>query len=209
VIEAVISDFGGVVTLPLDEAFARAHAARGLPLDVLRDAMRLLSERDGEPPLFRLERGDLSEPQFIAALEDAMGAVTGRSVSLDGYGDALMGSLQPNEPLLAYYGALRARGLRLAICTNNVREWQPRWLPLLPAGLFELVVDSGFEGTRKPERAIYEIVLARLGLPASACAFVDDVEVNVRAARELGMHGVHFRDTAQAIAELDALFPVG
>jgi putative hydrolase of the HAD superfamily len=205
VIEAVISDFGGVVTLPLDEAFARAHAARGLPLDVLRDAMRLLAERDGEPPLFRLERGELSEPDFIAALEEAMGSVTGRTVSLDGYGDALMGSLRPNEPLLEYYGTLRARGLRLAICTNNVREWQPRWLPLLPAGLFELVVDSGFEGTRKPERAIYDIVLTRLALPAAACAFVDDLEVNVRAAGELGMHGVHFRETEQAIAELDAL----
>jgi putative hydrolase of the HAD superfamily len=209
VIEAVISDFGGVVTLPLDEAFARAHAARGLPLDLLRNAMRLLATREGEPPLFRLERGQITEPEFIAALEGAMSEVTGRAVSLDGYGDALMGSLQRNEALLEYYAKLRARGLRLAICTNNVREWQPRWLPLLPPGLFELVVDSGFEGTRKPERAIYEIVLARLGLPAKACAFVDDVEVNVRAAAELGMHAIHFRDTAVAIAELDALFEVG
>jgi putative hydrolase of the HAD superfamily len=205
VIEAVISDFGGVVTLPLDEAFARAHAARGLPLDVLRDAMRLLASRDGEPPLFRLERGQLTEPQFIAALEGAMSEVTGRPVSLDRYGDALMASLEPNAPLLDYYARLRARGIRLAICTNNVREWQPRWLPLLPEGLFELVVDSGFEGTRKPEREIYEIVLSRLGLPAAACAFVDDVEVNVLAARELGLHGIHFRETGQVIAELDAL----
>ena len=204
-IEAVISDFGGVVTLPINEAFARAHAARGLPRELLRDAMRLLAQRSGEPPLFTLERGQMSEPEFIAALERAMNEVAGWPVALDGYGEALMGSLEPNEPLLSHYATLRERGIRLAICTNNVREWQPRWLPLLPPGLFELVVDSGFEGTRKPEREIYEIVLGRLGLPAGACAFVDDLEVNVAAARELGMQAIHFRDTAQAIAELDAL----
>jgi epoxide hydrolase-like predicted phosphatase len=209
VIEAVISDFGGVITLPLNEAFARADAARGMSPDVLRDAMKLMASRADEPPLFTLERGQLSEPDFIAALEGAMSEVTGRTITLDGYGEGLMGALRPNEPLLEYYAALRARGVRLAICTNNVREWQPRWLPLLPDGLFELVVDSGFEGTRKPERAIYEIVLSRLGLPASACAFVDDLEVNVRAARELGMQGVHFRDTEQVIAELDRLVEVG
>jgi epoxide hydrolase-like predicted phosphatase len=205
VIEAVISDFGGVITLPLDEAFARADAARGLSPDVLREAMNLMASRADEPPLFALERGQLSEPEFIAALAGAMSEVTGRAITLDGYGEGLMGALRPNEPLLAYYGSLRARGVRLAICTNNVREWQPRWLPLLPDGLFELVVDSGFEGTRKPERAIYEIVLSRLGLAASACVFVDDLEINVRAARSLGMHGVLFRETEQVIAELDAL----
>ena len=57
VIAAVVSDFGGVITLPLDEAFRRAHAQRGLPLDALRDAMELLASRAGEPPLFRWSAG--------------------------------------------------------------------------------------------------------------------------------------------------------
>ncbi len=95
--------------------------------------------------------------------------------------------------------------MRLAILTNNVREWQPRWMPLLPDGLFELIVDSGFEGVRKPEPEIYERTLSRLGLAAGDCAFVDDLEVNVTAADALGLHGVWFRTTEQAIAELDAL----
>ncbi len=177
----------------------------GMPLNVLRDAMRLLASRSDEPPLFKLERGQLTEPEFIAALAGAMGEVTGAPVDLNGYGELLMGSLRPNEPLLAHYAALHARGIRLAICTNNVREWQPRWLPILPDGLFELIVDSGFEGTRKPEPRIYELVLERLNLRPEDCAFVDDLEVNVKAARELGFHGVHFRDAEQAIAELDAL----
>ncbi|HWK29433.1 MAG TPA: HAD family phosphatase [Solirubrobacter sp.] len=206
-IRAVVSDFGGVVTLPLSAAFAQAHAEIGVPLEALGQAMGLAASRAEEPPLWTLERGQLSEADFIAGLEDALGSVLGRPVSLDGYGERLMGSLEPNEPLLAHYRALRERGVRLAILTNNVREWHDVWRTRLRVDeLFELVVDSAFEGTRKPEPEIYALTLARLGLPAVECAFVDDVEVNVVAARDAGMHAIHFRSTEQAIAELDALF---
>jgi HAD superfamily hydrolase (TIGR01509 family) len=59
-------------------------------------------------------------------------------------------------------------------------------------------------GTRKPERRIYEITLEELGVPAEAALFVDDLEINCDAARELGMTAVWFRDTNQAIAEIEA-----
>jgi putative hydrolase of the HAD superfamily len=204
-IEAIVSDFGGVLTLPLNEAFARAHDDIGIPVDALGRAMRLAAEQHGEPPIYTLERGQMTDAAFMAMIGAGLEEILGREVNLDGYGERLMGELTPNEPLLEYYGTLRTRGLRMAICTNNVREWQPRWRTPRIDALFELVVDSGFEGTRKPEPRIYEIVLERLGLPACACVFVDDLEVNVAGARELGLHGVHFRDTAQAVAEIDAL----
>lgn len=204
-IKAVISDFGGVITLPLDEAFARAHEEIGIPLSALGDAMKLAASRADEPPLFKLERGEMTDAEFTAIMAASIGEIVGREVALEGYGDRLMRSLRANEPLLEHYAALKARGVRLAILTNNVREWQPRWMPLLPAGMFELIVDSGFEGVRKPEPEIYERTLARLELAAGDCAFVDDLEVNVRAASELGLHGVHFRTTDQVVAELDAL----
>ena len=204
-IKAVVSDFGGVVTLPLIEGFKRAHAELGIPIEALAKAMALTAARSPEPPLWTLERGQMTEPDFIAGLEAALGEIVGRPVDLDGYGARLMGALEANEPLLDYYRSLRERGIRLAILTNNVREWHDAWRTKFAIDdLFELVVDSGFEGTRKPEPEIYARTLARLELPASACAFVDDVEVNVTAARELGMHAIHFRETAQAIAELDA-----
>ena len=203
--KAVISDFGGVITLPLNEAFARAHEEMGVPLTALGDAMKLAASRSDEPPLFKLERGQLTDPEFMAIMQATISEVVGREVVLDNYGERLMRELRANEPLLEYYAGLKARGIRLAILTNNVREWQPRWMPLLPEGLFELIVDSGFEGVRKPEPEIYERTLARLGLEAADCAFVDDVEVNVQAANELGLHGVHFRTTEQAVAELDQL----
>ena len=83
---------------------------------------------------------------------------------------------------------LKAAGLRMAMLTNNVREWEPVWRPMLPVDeIFETVVDSGFVGCRKPEARIYEMTLERLGLPAEACLFVDDLEPNIEGAREAGM----------------------
>jgi putative hydrolase of the HAD superfamily len=100
---------------------------------------------------------------------------------------------------------LRSAGKRMALLTNNVREWEPLWRSMLPVDeIFELVVDSAFVGCRKPEPEIYEITLERLGVPAGECLFVDDVEDNCGAARALGMATVHFRDNEQAIAELRA-----
>ena len=206
-IKAVVSDFGGVVTLPLMDAFTRAHAEIGIPLSALRKAMELNAARYGEPTLFKLERGQMTEAEFVSGLESTLTEELERPISLDGYGQRLMGELQPNEPLLAHYRAVRdERGIRLAILTNNVREWHDAWRTRLKVDeLFEFVIDSAFVGMRKPEPGIYALMLERLGLPANACAFVDDVEVNVSAARDAGMHAIHFQDTAQAITELDAL----
>jgi putative hydrolase of the HAD superfamily len=206
VIRAVVTDFGGVLTTPLIESFTRANAQLGIPVESLREAMRLSAERHGEPPLYTLERGQIAEAEFIDDLAVSLTQVLGRPVDLDGYGERLMGALERNEPLLAYYRVLHHRGMRFAILTNNVREWQPAWRAKLAADdLFELIVDSGFEGVRKPEPAIYELALERLGLPGGACAFVDDLEVNLPPARDLGMHAIHYRDAEQAIAEIDAL----
>ncbi len=203
----MISDFGGVLTTPLLAAFDRVQDDLDVPLDAYRPAMMRALETDGVHPLFALERGEITESEFLRRLERGLEHTLGREVSLHGFGARLMEAMQPNEAMLDLYRDLRREhDLRFALCTNNVREWEPRWRALLPIDeLFEVVVDSAFVGTRKPEPEIYAITLERLGLPAEVCAFVDDLEVNVAAAREAGIHGVVFRDTAQATAELRAL----
>jgi putative hydrolase of the HAD superfamily len=149
----------------------------------------------------------MSEGVFLDKLADGVAEVLDRRVRLDGYAHRLMAAMRPNEPLLSYYRALkRERGIRIAVLTNNVKEWQPLWRePLKIDELAELVVDSSFVGMRKPEPGIYELTLERLELPAGACVFVDDLEVNLPPARALGLHTVHFQHTAQAISEIDAL----
>jgi epoxide hydrolase-like predicted phosphatase len=121
------------------------------------------------------------------------------------FGERYFGYLEPNTRLIEYMRQLRDRGYKLAICTNNVREWEHRWRSMLPVDeIFDVVVDSAFVGTRKPEPKIYQVTLERLAVPAGAALFVDDIEINCNAARELGMRSVWFRSTEQAIAEIEA-----
>jgi putative hydrolase of the HAD superfamily len=208
-LRAVISDFGGVLTSPLSDAFLAVQDGLAIPLDAYGKAMAAAAaESGGEIPLAALERGQLTEAEFLSQLERGLAGVLGRDVSLHGFGEQLLGAMRPNEELFGYYRGLRDRGVRMGMLTNNVREWEPLWRSMLPIDdVFETVVDSAFVGMRKPEPEIYELTLERLGLPAEACAFVDDLEINVDAARSLGMAGIVHRDTAATIAELDALLP--
>ena len=93
----------------------------------------------------------------------------------------------------------------MALCTNNVREWEPRWRAMVPVDeLFETVVDSAFVGARKPEPRIYEVVLEQVGAAPEACVLLDDFEVNCEGARAAGMAAVRFVSNEQAIPEVEA-----
>jgi len=202
-IRAVISDFGGVLTTPLIESFIAYQRETGIALEDLGAAIACLMEEDGgRHPLFELEKGNITEDEFTRRL----GAALGRELS--SMRDTYFDNLHPNEPMIEYLRGLREDGIRLALLTNNVREWEPLWRAKLPDvdELFEVVVDSGFVGMRKPEPEIYQLTLQRLGdgLRAEQCAFLDDIEVNCDAARALGMTAVRFHDNEQAIAELDS-----
>lgn len=202
---AVICDFGGVLTSPLLGAFAAVQEAKGLPLDAFGRALVAAEERLGAPPLFELERGRLTEADFLARLERELAADLGHEVSLADFTDTWWAALEPNHELFAHLAELRERGLRMVLCTNNVREWEPRWRAMLPIDdVFHAVVDSAWIGVRKPDREIYDAALAEAAVPPEDAIFVDDTDVNVEAAVALGMRGVLFRDTRQAIAEIDA-----
>lgn len=200
-IDIVVSDWGGVLTTPLEGSFRHFSETKGVPLAELGKAMVAFSERHGEHPLYALERGEMSEADFLAGLERELG------LSMDGFADTYFDHLDVNGELIERLLHWRDGGTRMALCTNNVREWEPRWRAMLPIDeLFELVVDSAFVGVRKPDPRIYEIVLERLGEPDPAtCVFLDDIDVNCAAAREAGMHAVHFVSNEQALAELEAL----
>ena len=204
-VEAVISDFGGVLTSPLLDSFAAFQDSSGISLQSLGQAMAAIAARDGLNPLFELETGRISEAQFLTSLGEELTTQLDREIELHGFGERYFAHLHPNEQMIDYMRSLRERGHRLAICTNNVREWEARWRAMLPIDeIFDVVVDSAFVGTRKPEPRIYEITLDRIGLPADAALFIDDIELNCDAARALGIHSVWFQSTDQAIAEIEA-----
>jgi putative hydrolase of the HAD superfamily len=204
-IEAVVTDFGGVLTSPLLDSFVGATQASGISLEELGQAMAAVTERDGTNPLVELETGRITETAFFARLSDELSTRRGSHVDLDGFGELWFGQLEPNQALIGYMRELRERGYKLAICTNNVREWEPRWRAMVPVDeIFDVVVDSAFVGTRKPEPRIYEITLERLGAIPEAALFIDDTDVNCEGARKLGMSAIRFRATDQAIEEIEA-----
>ncbi len=203
-VEAVVSDFGGVLTSPLLGSFVKFQESSGISLEQLGQAMAAVAAHDGANPLFELETGRMTEADFLRGLERELTELTGHPVTLEGFSDRYFEHLHPNAEMIAYMRELRGRGYRMAICTNNVREWEPLWRAKLPVDeIFEHVIDSAFVGTRKPEPRIYELTLERLSVAAANVVFVDDVEGNCDAARALGMSAVWFRDTEQAIAELE------
>jgi putative hydrolase of the HAD superfamily len=204
-IEAVVCDFGGVLTTPLFEAFAKIQEEFGIEAGDLRDAMVLVAERKGENPLFGLERGEVSEDVFLAELGGALEEVLGREAQVHRFRFALFEGLDPNPPMIELMRELRAGGQRMAMLTNNVREWEPLWRSMLPVDeIFEEVIDSAFVGCRKPEPRIYEITVERIGVPFERCLFVDDIAVNCEAAEALGMTAVQFKSNDQAIPEIRA-----
>ncbi len=203
-VEAVVSDFGGVLTSPLLGAFVKFQESSGISLEQLGQAMVAVAAHDGANPLFELETGRMTEADFLRGLERELTGLTGQTVTLEGFSERYFEHLHPNAEMIAYMRELRGRGYRMAICTNNVREWEPLWRAKLPVDeIFDHVIDSAFVGTRKPEPRIYELTLERIGVAAANVVFVDDIEANCDAARALGMSAVWFRDSEQAIAELE------
>jgi epoxide hydrolase-like predicted phosphatase len=204
-VEAIVSDFGGVLTSPLIDSFASFQDSHGLSLETLGASMARVAEVDGVNPLFELETGRLPEAEFLRKLSAAASELTGRPVQMHGFGEQYFEHLHPNGPMIEHMRRLRERGYRMAICTNNVREWEALWRAKLPVDeIFEVVVDSAFVGVRKPDREIFEITLRELGVAPQAALLVDDIDVNCDAARGLGMRAVHFRSNEQAIAEIEA-----
>ena len=206
-IRAVISDFGGVLTTPLLGSFMALQDEIGIEAGTLGRAMQRIAEREGEHPLFELERGRVTEVDFLASLRRELAADLGHEPELHRFSEIYFDALRVNEPMIGLMRDSKARGYRMALLTNNVREWEPLWRGMVPIDeIFELVVDSAFVGMRKPEREIYELTVERLGdgIGPADCLFIDDVEVNVEAAREVGMRAVHFQSNEQAIPEIEA-----
>jgi len=206
-IEAVLFDFGGVFTgspfAAVEAAGARLGAKPGQLFEILFGAYGV----DGDHPWHRMERGELSFAETRERII-ALGAQAGfefEPIEILAASGGLEGA---RNVLVERVRTLRADGYRTAIVTNNVKEFSDRWRRLIPVDeLFELVIDSSEVGIRKPDPRIYQLTLERLGgLAPERAVFLDDFEINVDAARDLGLHGIHVgEDVRDAIAELDAL----
>jgi putative hydrolase of the HAD superfamily len=197
-IRAVLFDLGGVVfDSPLDE-FARYEAEAGLPVNFIRTLNATNSDSNAWA---RFERGELGRDAFVAAFEAEALAAGHR---LDGHRvlESLKGDVRP--VMVEAIRRLRDAGLRLAAVTNNVAPMasgERDSLGLLE--LFDVVVESSVVGVRKPEEAFYRIALDRLAVTAHECAYLDDLGVNLKPARAMGMTTIKVVNPDDALAELE------
>jgi putative hydrolase of the HAD superfamily len=206
VVRAVLFDLGGVLSESPMDAFAEYEAAAGLPAGLIR---RLNATDPDANAWARLERGELDADGFTAAFEsEALAA--GHRVDAGRVLRALDApALRP--AMVDAVRRLRTAGLPLGLVSNNVRPMARTGALGELLGLFDVVVESSVEGIRKPEPEIYRRALARLAEAAGQplfpadCAYLDDLGVNLKPARALGMHTVKVVDPDEALDELAAL----
>jgi epoxide hydrolase-like predicted phosphatase len=199
-IDTVIFDVGGVLAATgrhsdFAKRFPPEHAERVTKLFVGDYA------EDGDHPWHRLERGEITLEENRRLNRIALEA-TGIELPAPPPGGGPMIVFTASEPMVALVQELRANGIRLGVLTNNVLEFRDNWRSMMPFDeWFDDVVDSHEVGLRKPNPAIYQLALARLGAEAGRTAFLDDVATNVSAAESVGIRGVLVdEDPTEAIA---------
>jgi putative hydrolase of the HAD superfamily len=200
-LRGAIFDFGGVMT---ESLFRRRRDADpelvGLLAFFYQDLRAVYHLPTSTHDLHQLEIGKLSEAEFYRRICERYEAEGNPRVDPE----RVRALVFPNhaEASAAMVDAVRQvreAGYRTALLTNNAREWEPMWRPLVPVDeLFHVVVDSSVVGLRKPDPQVYELTCERLGLQPNECIFVDDLECNVDAAAALGMEVVHCVDPTAA-----------
>ena len=205
-IEVVLFDFGGVLLTSPFDAFAAYEAEVDLPPGTVR---RINSTNPDDNAWARFERRQVDAEQF-GRLFEAEAAAQGYIVDAARILEGLHGTLRPTM-----VEALRrcSDRLRTGMLTNNITpiDSQPFSDAVLEVvGLFDEVIQSSVEGCRKPEPRIYEIACERLGVEPVACVFLDDLGINLKPARSMGMTTIKVVDPEEAIGELEAVvgFPL-
>jgi putative hydrolase of the HAD superfamily len=197
VIKAVLFDVGGVITTSPFEAFSRYEAERGLPDGFIR---KLNSTNPDTNAWAHLERNDMSFDEFCELFEAearaAGGELKGREVM-----ECLAGDIRPE--MLEAVRRCHER-LKTAMLTNNWRAEDEggRLDDLL--SLFDVVIESSKAGVRKPDPRFYEMACTQLEIEPSEAVFLDDLGINLKPARAMGMTTIKVVDPDAALAELEA-----
>jgi putative hydrolase of the HAD superfamily len=198
-VAAVLFDFGGVITDSPFDAFKRYERDHGLPEGFIR-SVNATNHLDNA--WARLERNELGFDAFCEAFENETRTAGGRVDARDLFA-LFSGQLRP-----AMVEAVRrcGRHFKTGLLTNNFVT------PISASGysalaevlaLFDAVIESSVVGVRKPDERFYRLACDTLGIAPGEAVFLDDLGVNLKPARALGMVTIKVTDTATALAELE------
>jgi putative hydrolase of the HAD superfamily len=202
-IEAVIWDFGGVLTTSPFEAFARFETEHGLPADIIR---RTNANNHWENAWAKFERAELDIEAFDRLFAEeslALGAaVRGKDVL-----PLLSGDLRPEmvEALRRVKGQFKTGCITNNLPANAIGSQSGRSLYVAEVmALFDHIIESAKIGLRKPDPRIYQMMTDALNVDPKHCVYLDDLGVNLKPAREMGMTTIKVLNAEQGIAELEA-----
>jgi putative hydrolase of the HAD superfamily len=201
-IKAVLFDFGGVVLTSPFEAFAAHEREMGLPEGFIR---QLNATNPDTNAWAKLERAEVDIEGFCELFEGEA-AAAGHAVSGLAVLECLSGQVRPE--MVEALRRIKAAGLPLALLTNNfttgdVAEHRPDVAEAM--AIFDVVIESSKAGVRKPDPAAYQLVLDELGVAADEVVFLDDLGINLKPAREMGMRTIKVVDPGDALAELESV----
>jgi putative hydrolase of the HAD superfamily len=202
-IEAVIWDFGGVITPSPFEAFARFETEHGLPADIIR---RTNANNHLENAWAKFEQAEVDAETFdqlFAAESRALGAeVRGRDVL-----PLLSGDLRPEmvEALRRVKASFKTGCITNNLPANSIGSKSGRSLYVAEVmALFDHIIESAKIGLRKPDPRNYRMMVETLGVDPKHCVYLDDLGINLKPAREMGMTTIKVLNAPQALAELEA-----
>jgi putative hydrolase of the HAD superfamily len=203
-IAAVLWDFGGVITSSPFEAFNRYETQNGIPLDFIRGVNATNPETNAWA---RFESNSITAAEFDIAFE-----LETRRAGHPIRGQTVIAMLSGNvRPRMVEVLKSVKHHYPVACLTNNVKAGEGPGMSRSPGqaaeieavmALFDFVLESSKEGVRKPDPRFYERACARLHVEPGQCVFLDDLGVNLKSARELGMTTIKVVSESQAIADL-------
>ena len=197
-LQGLLVDWGGVLTTDVFSSFRSFCRNEGIEPTLVRDLFR--HDPEGRRALFDLETGALTEPEFEQRFGELLGL---REDRIPGLIDRLFGGMKADVAMFDAVRLAKAAGRRTGLLSNSwgVDRYDRSHFPQL----FDAIVISGEEGIRKPDRAIYELAIERMALPAAEIVFVDDLPGNLKPAAELGMATVHHEDSGATVRRLESL----
>jgi len=206
--EAVVFDFGGVLITSISNQLGTIAASHGVDTAVMHEV--ILGPRDSGPdhPWHRAERGEIA----VAAIQELLDPwAAEHGVTL--HGDEMDRILAPGgytvvDAMIDRVTRLRSEGYLTGLLTNTFAEFQPTMQRDIDFDLFDVVVESFAVGSRKPERAIYEIARTGLGVDHDAIVYLDDFEQNLIEPLTLGWTTIRVGNHADALVQLDELLAV-
>lgn len=222
--EALLVDYGGVLTTPVTVSFGEFCVGTGISPERFRTvlASAYVARQDGEPApgdvaegpeeegpegglVAAFETGRISTEEFDRRLAEELSKDLSDPIEAEGLSARMLAGLRPDPRMVAAVAAARDAGLKTALVSNT---WGGVAFDPDTLSLFDAVVLSAREGLRKPGPRIYLVAAERLGIDPRRCVFVDDIPANVQGAEAVGMTGLLHRDAAITVPRLEEVFGV-